>query len=224
MRISRARGSTALVVRDRLMPRLSRVLRRVPTIPAALLAVAMSAPAADAQSIVPALIGVLLAAVTRTSRARGMARASVSGPQPTMAQRVARLRQTLSYLSGWQYTLRLSISVTVAAALNLLWPDHHLYWVALTASLLIERKIEAFPVRVTKRTVGTVLGVLLAGLLLAFKPPFWGLTAGIGVLAGARTLLRVRNYLAYSVVMTPLIILIMDAGLWPLAGHSASAH
>lgn len=159
-----------------------------------------------------ALVGAVLAAVARAHRGRGSEEAADSKPQTTAAQRFARWRRTLAHLSGWQYALRLSLCIAVAAALNRLWPDHHLYWVALTAALLVERKIETFPVRVTQRGVGTALGVLAAGLLLAYKPPFWGLAAGIGVLAGARTLLRSRNYLAYSVVMTLLIIVIMDAG------------
>lgn len=159
-----------------------------------------------------ALVGLLLAAVARARRGLSIARAGGPGPQPTAAQRIARWRRTLSHLSGWQYALRLSVSISVAAALNLLWPDHHLYWAALTASLLLERRIEAFPVRVTQRIVGTVLGILVAGSLLAFEPPYWGLAAGIGVLAGARTLLKTHNYLAYSVVMTQLIVVLMEAG------------
>jgi uncharacterized membrane protein YccC len=78
--------------------------------------------------------------------------------------------------------------------------------------LLTERKIEIFPVRATQRALGTLLGVLVAGLLLVYRPPFWGLVVILGVLAGARPLLRTGNYLAYSTIMTPLVIVIMDSG------------
>ena len=63
-----------------------------------------------------------------------------------------------------------------------------------------------------QRALGAALGVLATGLLLLHTPPAWALAAGIGVLAGLRPLLRARNYLAYTAAMTPLIILLLDAG------------
>lgn len=57
MRISRTRGSMAIDTRDRLRQRLRAVLRWVPTIPAALLAAAIGVPAANAQTVVPAIAG-----------------------------------------------------------------------------------------------------------------------------------------------------------------------
>ena len=49
---------------------------------------------------------------------------------------------------------------------------------------------------------------------------FWPLVAyaALGVLALARPVLKTKNYLAYSAVMTPLILLIMDAGKPPGSG------
>jgi hypothetical protein len=55
----------------------------------------------------------------------------------------------------------------------------------------------------------------MAAFTLRSGLPSWALAGVIGILAGARPLLRVRNYLAYSAVMTPLIILIIDAGRAP---------
>src|SRR5262249_21177753 len=132
--------------------------------------------------------------------------------QATNAQKLARWRRSLRRLSGWQYALRLALCLAVASALRWLWPDHHLHWIALTVALLIERQIDAFPVRTTQRALGTIVGVLASGLLLSVKPPVWALVSGIAVLASMRPFLRVRNYLAYSAVMTPLIITILDAG------------
>jgi uncharacterized membrane protein YccC len=123
-----------------------------------------------------------------------------------------RWRRTLENLAGWQYPLRLTLCLAIAGGLRSLWPDHHLYWISLTVVLLTERKIEIFPVRATQRALGTLLGVLVAGLLLVYRPPFWGLVVILGVLAGARPLLRTGNYLAYSTIMTPLVIVIMDSG------------
>lgn len=67
-------------------------------------------------------------------------------------------------------------------------------------------------VKTTQRTLGTAVGVLLAGLGLRVPLPATALVALIGLLAGARSHFKQRNYLAYSVVMTPLVVLVIDAG------------
>ncbi|MFZ1909693.1 MAG: FUSC family protein, partial [Burkholderiales bacterium] len=136
----------------------------------------------------------------------------------TRAQRFRRWKRSLTTLSGWQYALRLGSCLAVAGGLRWLWPDHHLHWVALTVALLCQRQPEAVSIKTTQRGLGTALGVLVAGTLLALKPPAWSLVAGIGLLAAVRPLFQARNYLLYSAIMTPLIILIMDAGR-PPAGH-----
>jgi uncharacterized membrane protein YgaE (UPF0421/DUF939 family) len=68
------------------------------------------------------------------------------------------------------------------------------------------------PVKTTQRAFGTAIGVIVAYSFVAFDVSAWGVACAIGLLAGLRTLLRARNYLAYAVTMTPLIILIMDTG------------
>lgn len=154
-----------------------------------------------------------------------LARAAGSSATPTEAapplplrQRLLRWRRALARLSGWQYALRLVICLSIAGLLRWLLPDHHMHWVALTVALLAEWQIDAFPVRTTQRALGAALGVLAAGVPVFYVPPDWLLVAGMGVLAGLRPLLRARNYLAYTAVMTPLIILLLDAGRPPEAG------
>ncbi len=157
------------------------------------------------------LVSLLLRAAT--AGYRRVAAADPAAPQPTNAQRLRRLRGTLRHLSGWQYPLRLVSCLAIAAVLRAMWPDHHLHWIALTVVLLSSRLIEPFPVQITQRALGTALGVLAAGLLLGFgQPPAWVLVTGVGLLGAARPYLRSRSYLAYSAVMTPLIVVIMDAG------------
>ena len=79
-------------------------------------------------------------------------------------------------------------------------------------SILSQRQLEVFPVRTTQRAIGTTLGAAAAGLLTVQGGPAWGVAAGVGLLGAARSWLRTRNYLAYSACMTPLLILVMDAG------------
>ncbi len=79
-------------------------------------------------------------------------------------------------------------------------------------ALVAERQLETFPIKVTQRAIGTLIGVLATGLVFADRLPIWGLVIGAGSLAGARPWLKARNYLPYAVAMTPLIIVVMYAG------------
>lgn len=130
----------------------------------------------------------------------------------TISQKITRWWKSLAHLSGWQYTLRLTFCLCIAEALRFLCPNHHFFLIALTITILIQRKIEPIPIKTTQRVLGTVLGVIATSLLLANRLPVWGLVISIGLLAGLRPLLKVRNYLVYSASMIPLIILIMEAG------------
>jgi hypothetical protein len=125
---------------------------------------------------------------------------------------LARWRETFSHIAGWQYALRLTACLAVAAVLKAMWPEHHLHWITLTVALLTDRQISLFAVKTTQRTLGTAVGVLIAALLFSHALPVWIVVLSIAVFAGARQVLRLRNYFAYSIVMTPLVIVIMDAG------------
>ena len=162
-----------------------------------------------------AAANVLLGAIARARRRGAAEDARATSPAYTTAQRLARWRHTLRTLAGWHYTLRLTACLAAAAILGSLWPGHHLHWVALTVALLTERPVEAWPVKTTQRALGTLLGVLAAALLFGWTMPWWALAATIGILAAARPYLRARNYLAYTAVITPLILAILDAGATP---------
>jgi hypothetical protein len=128
------------------------------------------------------------------------------------AQSFARWKQSLARFSGWQFPLRLALCLAIADFLQWKWPDHHLNWVAVTIALLSQRQLEIFPIKITQRALGTALGVLCATAIVIEKPPNSALIIAVGLLAAARPLLRVRNYLLYSAVMAPLTIIVMDAG------------
>ena len=157
----------------------------------------------------------LIGALLRMRPANKVASEEVAPPELPTKQRVARWRRSLARFAGWQYPLRLMLCLAIAGGLRALWPDHHLHWIALTVALLAERQIDAFPVRTTQRALGAALGVLATGLLILYPPPAWAVVVAVGVLAGLRPLLRARNFLAYTAVMTPLIILLLDMGRPP---------
>lgn len=158
------------------------------------------------------LLSLGLGALLRTHPQAEPAEEGAAAAAPTAAQKFRRWKRSLTGLAGWQYPLRLTLCLGVAGILRWLWTDHHMHWVALTVALLSQRQIEALPVKVTQRAFGTALGVAAGGLFILYRPSDWALVLGVGLLAAARPLLKARNYLAYSAIMTPLIILVMDAG------------
>ena len=158
-----------------------------------------------------------LGAVVRWHRGMNVS-ASESQPIPALRQKYARWRRSLASFAGWSYPIRLVTGIAVAAAIDLCWPDHHLHWIGLTVAILTQRQVEPVPVKMTQRALGTAIGVAVATLTLRWGLPSWALAVVVGILAGARPLLRIRNYLAYSAVVTPLIVLIIDAGHAPDSG------
>jgi hypothetical protein len=130
----------------------------------------------------------------------------------TLEQKFARWKHTFTTLAGWSYSMRMTSSLALAAVMQVLWSGHHLHWVALTVAILTRRQVEPVPVKITQRAFGTALGVMLTSSFPRFGLPSWALILSITLLAGLRPLLRNRNYLAYSVVMTLIIVTIMDAG------------
>ncbi len=158
---------------------------------------------------------VVFGSIARALHPAEVAQAQAAHPAPTLARRLAHWRGTLHHLAGWQYTLRLASCLAIAEGLAAFVPQHHLHWIALTVALVMERSVEALPIRATQRALGTLLGVLAAGLLFGATLSAWVLVPVVGLLAAARAILRTRNYLAYTVVTTPLILAILDAGRPP---------
>jgi hypothetical protein len=131
---------------------------------------------------------------------------------PTPAQRRAYWRRTLRNLAGWQFAIRVVVGLGAASAIRRLWPSHHFGWIVLTVALLTQRPLEHLPVKITQRALGTALGVALTWLVLAGVSSHGERALAICLLATAAALARPRNYLAYAVVSTPVILLVMDIG------------
>ncbi len=132
--------------------------------------------------------------------------------QPSSAQRRAYLKRSLQTLSGWQFTVRLTVGLGIASVLRHLLPAHHFTWIVLTTALLTQRQLEHVPVKITQRSAGTVLGVLFTWLILLVRPTDWALALAICALGTAAPLARARNYLLYATLSTPVILLVMDIG------------
>ena len=131
-------------------------------------------------------------------------------PPAPFDRRVAYYLRGLKTFAGWSFALRVGLALALAEAAAAIWPDQHLHWIALTVVLLSARMPEPGEGKIRDRAIGTALGVAIAGLLLLWRPPPWGLVAGVMLIAGARPVLRTWSYMAYSVAMTPLIMLLQD--------------
>lgn len=137
-------------------------------------------------------------------------------PTPAQQYPASLLRRrwlhTLRGFAGWQYALRMGLCVAAAQAVELAWGHPRAYWISLTVVLVVQRDLTSALGRAWHRSAGTALGVALAGLLVMFTPAGWALALIIAALAGARPILLRAHYAAYTTVMTPLIILLLDCG------------
>jgi hypothetical protein len=130
----------------------------------------------------------------------------------TRAQRYAHWKRTMRTLAGWQFPIRLILGLGIASVLRHAWPAHHYGWIILTVALLTQRALEPVPVKILQRGLGTAVGVALTwAILTGFAAPA-ALAVIICVLATGASLARSRNYLAYAVLATPVILLVLDIG------------
>ncbi len=131
---------------------------------------------------------------------------------PTTAQRRAHFRKTLAHAGRLAIPPAAGVGLGIASAIRHAWPAHHYYWILLTVALLTQRPIEHMPVKTMQRLIGTVAGVTLAAIILVGIPSYWALAVLACLLAIAVPIARARSYLLYSVVVTPLILLVLDLG------------
>jgi hypothetical protein len=127
-------------------------------------------------------------------------------------QRIARWLGTLRTLKGWQFPLRLVICLGIAVTIAACLPAHRFFWIALTVALVCQRPLEPWPLRTTQRAVGTLIGVVIAGIAITQSLPPWALITLLGLLSTFRLALQKRNHLMFSALITPVVMLILDAG------------
>jgi hypothetical protein len=160
-------------------------------------------------------LSLALGSLSRTICPARISETTEAAPQPPRYPAkllVRRWWKLLAHLSGWQYTLRLTLCIIAAQAVDWIWPDHHGYWVSVTVVLVLQRDLQKAFSRTVQRAIGTALGVLLMSLIFLGVPPVGVVVGLIALLAAARPVLREANYTAYATVITPLVILLLDFG------------
>lgn len=122
---------------------------------------------------------------------------------------------------AWSHAVRLMLCMALAElagrALDLEYP----YWVALTVAIVLKPDFGSVFGRAVLRGLGTLLGVLLGAVVLAFDPRGWVLVLLVALIAGALPYGRDRNYGMFSTFVTPLVIVQLDLAQvnnWGLVG------
>ncbi|MGY2736485.1 FUSC family protein [Sphingomonas sp. UYP23] len=125
-------------------------------------------------------------------------------------QQIVAFRKRVRGWNAWQYCVRLTAGLAAASIARHAWSAHHGAWLLITVVLLTGRTFERFPVKLTQRTLGVTLGVVLTWSILAVTQTLAATVVAIAALASAMPVLRARSYLLYSAAMTPMILLVLD--------------
>ena len=124
------------------------------------------------------------------------------GPPPTR-------RPSYAASLRW-HVLPCSVGVLLAGAVSTGAGIGHPYWAMVSAVVpLVARDLRRQVVRGLHRVIGTGLGLVLAGLLLAVDPPTLAVVLGVAVLQVVAELLVGRNYALALVAVTPLALLMV---------------
>lgn len=130
----------------------------------------------------------------------------------SFAQLYRRWRRLLATAAGWNYALRLMVSLTCAIVIREAMPQHHYGWIAVAVALLTQRQSDGLVVKVLQRALGVAAGVLATEAIASHPLPGWALVIVIATLAATSPWLRKRSYVAYTAATTPLILLLTSGG------------
>ena len=133
------------------------------------------------------------------------------GPRPKRFDPIAEIRNNLSLRSSsFRHALRLGVASAVG---SLMASGFHLvrgYWIPMTVVLVLKPNFGGTLQRSVQRITGTVLGALIAAILLLVLKNPWLLLAAVAALAFATFSLRNRNYGLFALALTPMIMLMLD--------------
>jgi uncharacterized membrane protein YccC len=135
-----------------------------------------------------------------------------------------RLRDVLAETVGGRltrvFTLRLMLSVGVAAVVSQAFPIQRSYWVVLTVAIVLRPDFGSVFARALQRGIGTVVGAVLGAIVLIVIPAGPLLLIPCAVFAGLLPYGRDRNWGLFTTFLTPLVVILIDllhpTG-WPLA-------
>jgi hypothetical protein len=117
----------------------------------------------------------------------------------------------LTSASTWEFVARLECCLALGELVRQLSPLGHGYWILLTIALVLKPDIQSVFSRTLQRGTGTLLGVSLAWIPTLLAPGFVIFPLIAALSAPIPWAVR-RNYWIFSVLVTPLVLLILDFG------------
>ncbi len=125
-----------------------------------------------------------------------------------------RVRDSLAETVGGHltriFTVRLMLSVGVAALVSQAFPLQRSYWVLLTVAIVLRPDFGSVFARALQRGIGTVVGAVLGAIILIVIPAGPLLLIPVAVLAGLLPYGRDRNWGLFSTFLTPLVVILID--------------
>lgn len=105
-------------------------------------------------------------------------------------------------------SLALCMLVAMLAEFNL--PGNRSYWIPLTVAVILKPDFGSVFVRAVQRSLGTLLGVLIAVAIFYWVPKGMWLVAVVGCLSVILPWSSLKNYAWQCTFLTPLILILLD--------------
>lgn len=150
--------------------------------------------------------------------AGGGADASLPG-KPSIASRLRSARRALT--SGtelWGSILRLILCLAVAQGLCIIWQLDRPYLVMLTVAQVMKPDFGSIFGRAVQRGAGTLIGVAIGSLAVAVVPRGEWQILVVLILAAGIPIVMPRNYGLFSIVTTPLAVVLVELHVSDSAG------
>ncbi|MEV6522972.1 FUSC family protein [Longispora sp. NPDC051575] len=136
------------------------------------------------------------------------------------AARPDRLRQAYARVlspAALMFGTRLALCMGIAlVAADLLHQDRS-YWLPTTVAFVLKPDFGSVFARAAQRAAGTVLGVAVAGAVLALVPPGWPMVPFVVLAMALVPISRVRGYGVMTIATTPAFLFLID-----LTSHAGS--
>ncbi len=111
----------------------------------------------------------------------------------------------------FRYSLRLGVVLILGTAAFKVFQLPHGYWIPFSSLVVLQPDFGSTFRRAFHRAGGTLLGVIFAGGLLHFHPPYWVLLAIMAVMCGVITHLLKNNYILAIFIVTIMLVVSMEA-------------
>ncbi|MEF3402382.1 FUSC family protein [Agromyces sp. CCNWLW203] len=131
--------------------------------------------------------------------------------KPSVVERLRRAERSLTTGSEtWFAIFRLVLCMALAQAVCLVLHLDRPYLVMLTVAQVMKPDFGSVFARAVQRGSGTVVGVVIGSLVVVVVPSGGWQVLVIAVLAGAIPIMMPRNYGLYSIVTTPLAVILVE--------------